>query len=53
MSTELFYAHPAREWKEALPLGNGRLGVTVWGDPVRDTLQLNEETLWDGGFDPE
>ena len=53
MSYELFYNHPAREWKEALPLGSGRLGVTVWGSPEEDVLQLNEETLWDGGFDPE
>jgi len=53
MSYELFYNHPAREWNEALPLGSGRLGVTVWGSPEEDVLQLNEETLWDGGFDPE
>jgi alpha-L-fucosidase 2 len=53
MAQEIFYAHPARAWNEALPLGNGRLGVTVWGSPVRDVLQLNEETLWDGRFDPE
>ena len=51
-SSILFYTHPARKWDEALPLGNGRLGATVWGDPVSDTLQLNEETLWDGRFDP-
>ena len=53
MGNLLFYTHPAGEWAEALPLGNGRLGVTVWGSPVTDILQLNEETLWDGGFDPE
>ena len=53
MGNKLFYTHPAEQWAEALPLGNGRLGVTVWGSPVSDILQLNEETLWDGCFDPE
>ena len=53
MNNELFYTHPARKWDEALPLGNGRLGVTVWGSPETDMLQLNEETLWDGRFDPD
>src|SRR5699024_4978204 len=34
---------------EALPLGNGRLGAMVWGDPRRATFSLNESTLWSGG----
>ena len=39
---------PAREWSEALPLGNGRLGAMVFGGAERERLQLNEDTLWSG-----
>jgi alpha-L-fucosidase 2 len=46
---ELWYETHAREWTEALPIGNGRLGAMVFGGVTRDRLQLNEETLWTGG----
>ncbi len=46
---ELWYERPAAIWEEALPLGNGRLGMMVYGDPGREHLQFNEETLWDCG----
>ena len=46
---ELWYETPAREWTEALPVGNGRLGAMVFGGVPRERLQLNEETLWTGG----
>src|SRR5699024_7167653 len=39
----------AERWLEALPLGNGRLGAMVWGDPARPRFSLNESTLWSGG----
>ncbi|TGE06184.1 glycoside hydrolase family 95 protein [Hymenobacter fodinae] len=45
----LWYDKPAANWNEALPLGNGRLGVMVFGAPQRERLQLNEETIWGGG----
>ena len=44
----LWYRQPAREWIEALPLGNGRLGAMVFGHVCHERLQLNENTLWDG-----
>ncbi len=50
---ELYYNKPAQNWLEALPLGNGRLGAMVYGDPVHETIQLNEETLWSGHYEPE
>lgn len=50
---ELFYKAPAANWLEALPLGNGRLGAMVYGDPRHETIQLNEESLWSGRYDPE
>ncbi|MDL2299750.1 glycoside hydrolase family 95 protein, partial [Bacteroides sp. OttesenSCG-928-E20] len=46
---KLWYAQPATKWVEALPLGNSRLGVMVYGNPAAEELQLNEETLWGGG----
>jgi len=45
----LWYRNPARNWNEALPLGNGRLGAMVFGRPDDELIQLNEETLWSGG----
>jgi alpha-L-fucosidase 2 len=49
----LFYGQPAREWVEALPIGNGRLGAMVFGGVPAERLQLNEDTFWSGGpYDP-
>lgn len=44
----LWYTSPAATWLEALPLGNGRLGAMVYGTINKESLQLNEETLWAG-----
>ncbi len=35
-------------WYEALPIGNGRMGAMVFGGALKERIQLNEETLWDG-----
>jgi len=48
-SSVLWYQHPATQWVEALPVGNGRLGAMVFGGIVQERLQLNEDTLWAGG----
>jgi len=50
----LWYRRPARNWeREALPLGNGRLGAMVFGGVEEERIQLNEDTLWAGGpYDP-
>ena len=45
---KLWYAQPAQKWVEALPLGNGRLGVMTFGGTAVEQLQLNEETFWGG-----
>jgi alpha-L-fucosidase 2 len=45
----LWYTQPAREWVEALPVGNGRLGAMVFGGVSREEIQLNEDTVWSGG----
>src|ERR1035437_6368975 len=45
---KLWYIHPAKQWVEALPIGNGRLGAMVFGDPAKEIIQLNENTVWAG-----
>ncbi|NLE36371.1 MAG: glycoside hydrolase family 95 protein [Bacteroidales bacterium] len=45
---KLLYERPAAEWTEALPVGNGRLGGMLYGDPSAEHLQVNEESLWGG-----
>ncbi len=45
---KLWYRKPAANWHEALPVGNGRLGAMVFGDPQHETIQINEESLWAG-----
>ncbi len=44
----LWYRQPAKDWNEALPVGNGRIGAMVFGNPRSETVQLNEESLWAG-----
>ncbi len=44
----LWYANPAIEWTEALPVGNGRLGGMVFGGVEKEHIQFNEDTLWTG-----
>jgi alpha-L-fucosidase 2 len=48
-STVMWYNTPAKEWEEALPVGNGRLGAMVFGKYGEERIQLNEETYWSGG----
>lgn len=38
-------------WLSALPLGNGSLGIMVFGDVHQERLQLNEESMWSGSPD--
>jgi alpha-L-fucosidase 2 len=45
---KLWYTNPAKVWVEALPVGNGRLGAMVFGDPIKEIIQLNENTVWAG-----
>ncbi len=49
----LWYAKPATDWeKEALPVGNGRLGAMVFGGVGRERIQVNEDSLWTGDANP-
>ncbi|MFD2288293.1 glycoside hydrolase family 95 protein [Pedobacter petrophilus] len=49
LSNTLWYRQPAKNWDEALPIGNGRLGAMIFGRVESELIQLNEETLWTGG----
>jgi alpha-L-fucosidase 2 len=48
---ELWYAEPAAEWAEGLPVGNGRLGAMVLGGVPQERIALNEDTFWSGPGD--
>lgn len=46
---ELWYGRAATDWESgALPIGNARLGAMLFGDPLHDRVQFNEQTLWGG-----
>ncbi|MCF0198757.1 MAG: glycoside hydrolase family 95 protein, partial [Bacteroidaceae bacterium] len=52
----LWYDQPApatgvnNVWMEySLPIGNGRLGASLFGGIKEDEIQFNEKTLWTGG----
>ena len=45
---KLFFNQPARQWSDSLPVGNGRLGACVFGNPIAERIQLNEDSIWDG-----
>lgn len=44
----LKYDRPALHWNSALPIGNGRIGAMVFGHPLHEVFQLNEETISKG-----
>lgn len=46
---KLFYEQPAKDWNEALPIGNGRLGGMIFGGVEFEQIQLNEDSVWYGG----
>jgi len=41
-----------RIWEENVyPIGNGRLGATVFGEPQQERIQFNEDSRWFGNAD--
>jgi alpha-L-fucosidase 2 len=46
----LWYGEPAGDWMtEALPLGNGHMGIMFFGGTVTEQIQFSEGSLWSGG----
>ncbi len=49
-ATSLTLNVPAgQDWNCALPVGNGRLGAMIFGNILSDRIQLNEDSVWNGG----
>ena len=44
----LVMTQPAQIWEECLPLGNGHLGMMPDGGIEKETIVLNDITLWSG-----
>ena len=49
----LHYDRPARYFEEALVIGNGSLGATVYGGYDTEKISLNDITLWTGEPDTQ
>ncbi|MBS1827401.1 MAG: glycoside hydrolase family 95 protein [Acidobacteria bacterium] len=45
----IWFDAPASAFVQSLPLGNGRLGASVFGGVEEERIVLNEGTLWSGG----
>lgn len=45
---KLWYRQPATYFEEALVIGNGRIGATIYGGTETDKIHLNDITLWSG-----
>lgn len=49
LTNQLWYNQPALSWeKEALPIGNGRMGAMLYGGIESEVIQFNEQSLWSG-----
>ncbi len=48
MSTRIWHNRFEHNWMRAFPLGNGRIGAMLYGNPFKETIELNEESLWSG-----
>jgi len=48
----LWYKQPAdlKNWNDALPVGNGRLGAMIFGGISNERIQMNEDSVWSGGY---
>ena len=45
----LWYDEPAKNFAmDTLPIGNGKMGAMIFGDPQKERIQFNEDSLWLG-----
>jgi alpha-L-fucosidase 2 len=52
-AVRLWYTAPASAdamIQQALPVGNGRLGALVGGDPAQEAVYVTDGTMWTGGL---
>lgn len=45
---KLYYERPAEYFEEALVIGNGTMGATLYGGVKKDKISFNDITLWTG-----
>ena len=48
---EIKFDSPATHFTQTIPLGNGRLGAMVYGNPHKERIVLNEISMWSGGVE--
>lgn len=51
--TAIWFDKPAASFQSSLPVGNGRLGGMLFGDPASDKIVLNEISMWSGRPDDQ
>jgi alpha-L-fucosidase 2 len=44
----IWFDKPAASFQSSIPVGNGRLGGMLFGDPNTDKIVLNEISMWSG-----
>lgn len=47
MMHKLAFEKSIKRWDEAIPLGNGRLGALIWGEPDALRFSLDRTDIWD------
>ena len=50
MEKVIWNEYPAVSWRDATPVGNGRLGGCIYGCVYDDRILLNHEDLYNGGI---
>ncbi|SFE61865.1 alpha-L-fucosidase 2 [Paenibacillus algorifonticola] len=45
---KLWYNGPGEDWKQGLPIGNGRIGAVIYGGSEQETWCMTELTYWSG-----
>lgn len=46
----IWYKNPAENFSEAISVGNGRIGATVFGGTGHEEIYLNEESVWSSRY---
>ncbi|MDY6074342.1 MAG: glycoside hydrolase family 95 protein [Bacteroidales bacterium] len=44
----IWFDCPAERWEESVPLGNGRIGMMLYGGVFEEKIVLNDITMWSG-----
>ncbi len=53
LDKKIINIYPATCWREATPLGNGKLGACVYGNVYDDRILINHEALYNGAVNKE